>query len=101
MKEIVGRFEDSEEEIAKWRKAADTWRLPYWDWTTEYVPGAVKAGELKIIAMPITRAEGVSGKLENPLQRFTNPSLVPTGDDSMDRFKIPSHKDPNYGTYPV
>ena len=101
MKEIIGRFETSEEEITKWRKAADTWRLPYWDWTTEKVPGAVRTGEVELVAMPVTQAEEVRGKLDNPLHKFTNPSLKPMGHSSMGDFKIPSHKDPKHGTYPV
>ena len=100
MKEIIGGFEASEEATAQWSKAADTWRLPYWDWATEHVPKAVSMGEANIVT-PGIRAEDVMGKLDNPLRKFTNPSLVPMGHESMKTFAIPSHTDPRRGTYPV
>ena len=101
MKDIVSRFQAGDDELALWRNAANTWRLPYWDWSTERVPEAVTTGEMKLIAMPVMRAGGVPGKLENPLHKFTNPSLKPMGDESMKEFAIPCHNDGTHGTYPV
>lgn len=101
MKEIVSRFQADDNEMATWRNAADTWRLPYWDWSTEKVPEAVKTVEPRLVAMPVMRPEEVPGKFENPLHKFTNPSLKPMGDPSMKQFRIPSHKDDPHGTYPV
>ena len=101
MNEIIGRFDASKEVIALWRKAADTWRLPYWDWTTEHVPTAVRTVELNIVAMPMIGAEEFQGKLDNPLGKFTNPLLLPMGHESLGRFKIPLHNDEKYGKYPV
>ena len=101
MKEIVSRFQVGDDELTLWRNAANAWRLPYWNWSTERVPEAVKTNELKLIAMPVMRPEEVPGKLENPLHKFTNPSLKPMGDGSMEDFAIPSHNDGTHGTYPV
>ena len=101
MKEIIGDFEANDETIAKWTKAADTWRLPYWDWTTEHIPEAVKLGQLELVEMPVYRTQEVTGGLVNPLHKFTNPSLKPMGDPSMGKFRIPPHKDDTHGTYPV
>ncbi len=98
MKEIIRDFEASDEVMAEWNKAADTWRLPYWDWSTEHVPKAVDTDALNIVT-PVTRAEEIEGKLENPLKKFTN--RVPMGDPSMKEFAIPFHEDPKYGRYPV
>ena len=100
MKEIIRDFEASDEVMAEWNKAADTWRLPYWDWSKEYVPKAVRTNELNIVA-PVTRAEKVEGTLDNPLNKFTNPSGVPMGDSTMGDFAIPPHEDKTHGKYPV
>ena len=100
MKEIIGRFEADDKEMAEWSKAADSWRLPYWDWSTEHVPKAVKTVELNIVT-PIIRAEKVLGTLENPLHKFTNPSRKPMGDPCMGEFAIPFHDDKDHGKYPV
>lgn len=97
MKEIIGRFEADDKEIAKWTKAADTWRLPYWDWSTEHVPEAVRTVEFSIVA-PVIQPAVLIG---NPLHKFTNPSLKPMGDPSMGDFKIRSHDDGKHGNYPV
>ena len=101
MKEIPRGHEASAEEMAEWRKAADTWRLPYWDWTTERVLEAVRMGQVDLVPMPGGQAEKVIPKLDNPLRKFTNPSLKPMGDPSMGKFALHPHNDPNYGTYPV
>ena len=101
MKGIVSRFKVGDDERTLWRNAANAWRLPYWDWSTERVPEAVTTNELKLIVTPITEPEEVLEKLENPLHKFTNPSLKPMGDESMKRFAIPYHNDGTHGTYPV
>lgn len=102
MKEIIGRFENVDsKELAEWSKAAASWRLPYWDWSTQKVPQAVRTADLTIVA-PAFRAENVAGTPpENPLEKFSNPTGKPMGDPSMENFKIPPHDDKQDGTYPV
>ena len=101
MKEIIKRFEAGDEEMAEWSKAADSWRLPYWDWSTEHVPKAVGTVDLNIVT-PVIRAGKVLGTLENPLHKFTNPSGKPMGDKkAMENFAIPPHDDKDHGKYPV
>ena len=100
MKKVIGRLRLRDDDKAKWDRAADTWRLPYWDWSTERVPKAVRIPELNIIT-PEIRVEEHIGILENPLHKSTNPSKKPMGDVSMKPYAIDKHEDPDNGTYPV
>ena len=97
MKEIIDDLSIGDEEKAEWYKAADTWRLPYWDWSTECVPEAVKMDKVNIDT-PVFRTPVL---VDNPLHKFRNPTGVPMGHSSMEVFKIPSHNDGKHGTYPV
>ena len=88
-----------EEEI--WRKAANQFRLPYWDWARkqEYtgnfgIPQVCTVDSINII-MP----GGQSKPFPNPLIKFQNPSNVAMGDTSMKANAISDH-DPNKNKAP-
>ena len=100
MKEIIADLPGGDEQKAKLDKAADTWRLPYWDWTTERVPKAVRIPKMNIVT-PEIRVEEHIGILENPLRKFTNPVGIPMGHEDMKQRKIPCHDDPPHSRYPV
>lgn len=56
-----------------WREAADSWRLPYWDW-------ALHSRVPKLCDEPtiyLNAPEGLPSKIDNPLYRFKMPSNQP------------------------
>lgn len=55
----------------EWEIAADTWRFPYWDWTTSRLPDIVVYGE----SIPIRKllSETENETVRNPFWQFNTP----------------------------
>src|SRR4051794_31530757 len=83
----------------EWRKAADTWRLPYWDWAVKKSrpnpspedPNARKTVyDLPIIArnprievLDYTSLVGATTEIDNPMYQFKIPGGVNMGSLSV------------------
>ena len=92
MSEIVAPISDPSLK-AKWTIAANTWRLPYWDWalpqsdTRKFgVPAVFNQSTIQI-----TKPDGTKSSVDNPLYRFVNtieqkPAAM--GDSSMEPYNI-------------
>lgn len=83
MKQIIG----SKGRIVsprEWERAADTWRFPYWDWTTSELPKIVVYGKF----LEIQKLDGSEDteRVRNPFWQFDIPGgksfqeLCATGD---------------------
>ena len=83
----------------KWQEAAETFRLPYWDWArTPKLPELCNLESINIVT-----AKYPNGKdFPNPLLKFVNQNesgeVVPMGDQTMGDFKI---HDNHTGNLPV
>ena len=55
----------------EWESAADTWRLPYWDWATSRLPDIVVYGE----SIPIRKLLSATEEeiVRNPFWQFNIP----------------------------
>ena len=54
----------------EWEHAANTWRFPYWEWSTHKLPDIVVHGELITIRELLGSTEE---HVRNPLWQFNNP----------------------------
>ncbi|KAF4461201.1 hypothetical protein FALBO_12005 [Fusarium albosuccineum] len=93
---------------AEWKAAADTWRLPYWDWARKQkynkkysLPAVLLVDQTTIY--PPDKPEGQTG-VENPFWGFSNPEKdngKPRKFGSMPEGKtdwnIPNHKNLPWG----
>lgn len=70
MKEIISskRKDISQRE---WQHAADTWRFPYWDWTTSRLPDIVIHGN-SLRIQKLDRSEDTE-RVRNPFWQFSIP----------------------------
>lgn len=83
-KEIASEFD--EDIRAEWEEAADTWRLPFWDWATQTtVPHLSKA---PIALIPTANGKGEQ-PIPNPLYQYRSPLGEPWGTLSVEDFKDP------------
>ena len=83
-KAIVEGFD--EEVRPEWEEAADTWRLPFWDWgTTTSVPILSRS---PIAIVPTADGKGEQ-PIPNPLYQFRNPTGEEWGALKVDNFKDP------------
>lgn len=78
MKELIKTMGIPAADLQEWNDAADTWRIPYWDWTKdqEYLNG--KPGIPKIFTtetLSILEPSGGDRSHPNPLWLFYNPKL--------------------------
>lgn len=71
------KLSDPNEE-GMWRKAANQWRLPYWDWATPQpyindfgVPQVCTYHNITI-SMPYGKTQTIA----NPLKKFSNPKKI-------------------------
>lgn len=55
----------------EWQRAADTWRFPYWDWTTSKLPEIVIHGSFLRI-QKLDRSEDTE-RVRNPFWQFNLP----------------------------
>lgn len=66
-------------EQAAWRQAADTWRLPYWDWAV--------SGKVPTLAyspqVTVTMPPGQTVRIENPLYQFKMPNNKNMGSEQV------------------
>lgn len=55
----------------EWQRAADTWRFPYWDWTTSKLPDMVIHGN----SLEIQTLDGSENteRVRNPFWQFSIP----------------------------
>lgn len=70
MKEIIrssGRIVSPRE----WERAADTWRFPYWDWTTSKLPEIVVYG--KFLEIQKLGGSEDTERVRNPFWQFDIP----------------------------
>ncbi|KAL2825952.1 common central domain of tyrosinase-domain-containing protein [Aspergillus cavernicola] len=73
------------------RKAASTWRLPYWDWAKEpKIPKLLCRPKLKI------NVAGKETKMDNPLFKFRMPEGQKMGEFEVELLKSPEFDDPLY-----
>ncbi|KAF4341939.1 tyrosinase precursor [Fusarium beomiforme] len=74
MIEIIDSWELSESETARWKKAADGWRLPYWDWARkqEYTQNFALPEVLTLTTVAIFPPQGLKVPINNP-QAYPNP----------------------------
>ena len=70
MKEILSSKVDKISPI-EWQRAADTWRFPYWDWTTSKLPDIVVHGN----TLEIQTLDGSENteRVRNPFWQFSIP----------------------------
>lgn len=59
-----------EDKRATWVEAADTWRLPYWDWAAH--PEAPKLASRPLVT--VTMPNGGTTEMDNPLYQFRMPN---------------------------
>lgn len=70
--EVIPNFPSAQQ--CNWKKEADQWRLPYWDWArTNRVPELAK---YPTITVPKYDGAGVN-RIDNPLFQFRNPTEKP------------------------
>lgn len=55
----------------EWQRAANTWRFPYWDWTTSKLPDIVIHGN-SLEIQPLDGSENTE-KVRNPFWQFSIP----------------------------
>ncbi|KAI1814571.1 common central domain of tyrosinase-domain-containing protein [Poronia punctata] len=88
MKEIIASWELPHSEAYTWNHAADTWRLPYWDWAQKQayndsfsLPEVATQKKVKIYLYKTSEevAENPGFDYENPLWGFENPEKGPDG----------------------
>ena len=74
MKDIISAWELSATETARWRKAADTWRMPYWDWARkqQYTENFALPKILTARSVEIFPPESIKERFKN-LQKYPNP----------------------------
>ena len=79
--QIVPQFSPSERKV--WHDAADTWRLPFWDWAANpKVPNLAMSEEVTVTAPP-----GVTVRMENPLYKFRMPNDKTMGSEGVGTVK--------------
>ncbi|KAL1977859.1 hypothetical protein VTN31DRAFT_718 [Thermomyces dupontii] len=81
--ELVPNFPEADRPA--WQEAAETWRLPYWDWArTNKVP--------KLAKYPTTFVPTFDGgveRIDNPLYQFKMPNLKTWDSEGVTNFKDP------------
>ena len=81
VRDIVPKFPANEQ--AAWKEAADTWRLPYWDWASN---GSVPKLGLQP-EITVTMPPGVSLRIDNPLYQFKMPNDKTMGSEGVVSIK--------------
>ncbi|KAH7147138.1 hypothetical protein B0J13DRAFT_622059 [Dactylonectria estremocensis] len=89
MNDVIDAWKLDSLRQTEWKKAADTWRLPYWDWARkqsydqEYsLPAVLMVDQVTIY--PPDKPEGQTG-VTNPLWGFANPETVDGKPDGKPR----------------
>ncbi|OJJ44489.1 hypothetical protein ASPZODRAFT_18679 [Penicilliopsis zonata CBS 506.65] len=84
---------------ATWTAAADTWRLPFWDWAIKQqdtqelgLPNLLSEANVKILKVGDTETE----PFDNPLYKFVN--RLPVGKDKWEKVAM---GDPRMGKYKI
>lgn len=99
MKAIIEEWKLEKDEAAIWKEAADTWRLPYWDWARHQVyaetfalPEVLTMAAVKIFP-PKSKADLYEEKYPNPLYGFDNPEKDEQTGDPLPFGKMPKSKE--------
>lgn len=72
MEEILSSMTVSEKiSQREWQRAADTWRFPYWDWTTSKLPDIVIHGN-SLETQTLDGSENTE-RVRNPFWQFSIP----------------------------
>ena len=88
IEEIVNPMPDGQEKQL-WKIAAQTWRLPYWDWASNSNVPELLTKELLEIVESASIVGGVKiRKVHNPLWKFSMNTGKPMGDESHGPYKI-------------
>ena len=75
--QIIPQFPSGERQV--WQEAADTWRLPFWDWAANpKVPNLAISDEVTVTAPP-----GVTVRMPNPLYKFQMPNDQRMGSEGV------------------
>ncbi|KAM0425576.1 hypothetical protein ACHAPT_009107 [Fusarium lateritium] len=97
MKAIIDEWKLQGDEHAKWREAANTWRMPYWDWARKQVyaetfalPEVLTMSAVKIFP-PTSKADLYPEKdaYPNPLYGFDNPEKYDDTEEPRPFGKMP------------
>ncbi|KAI1373531.1 common central domain of tyrosinase-domain-containing protein [Hypoxylon crocopeplum] len=78
MKSIIDSWKLDASEASKWKTAADSWRLPYWDWAQKYNNEFSLPLTFCLESVPIYPPTGETTHA-NPLWGFENPEKDPDG----------------------
>lgn len=99
MKAIIEEWKLEKDEDSIWKEAADTWRLPYWDWARRQVyaetfalPEVLTMATVTIFP-PKSKAELYEEKYPNPLYGFDNPEKDKETGDPLPFGKMPKGKE--------
>lgn len=81
IKEIIPQFPSSERQV--WQEAANSWRLPFWDWAANpKVPNLAVSDEVTVTAPP-----GVTIRMDNPPYKFQMPNDETMGSEGVGTIK--------------
>ncbi|KAI1842912.1 hypothetical protein JX266_010930 [Neoarthrinium moseri] len=86
IRDIVPTFPEGERKA--WRHAADTWRLPFWDWAVTGKVPKLAHDALALITIPPRGKTSI----ENPLHKFRMPNDKPMESEGV--RTIPDRTDP-------
>ncbi|KAL2675750.1 hypothetical protein Neosp_011941 [[Neocosmospora] mangrovei] len=101
MKAIIEEWKLEKDEDSIWREAADTWRLPYWDWARHQVyaetfalPEVLTMAAVKIFP-PESKTDLYNDReaYPNPLYGFDNPEKDEQTGDPLPFGKMPKGKE--------
>lgn len=78
----------------KWRDAAKTWRLPYWDWASEpRLPELVRNEDITIIDGWVQGSQPTTTTVPNPMYRFRMPGGAAMGDPIYGDYRVDGNED--------
>ncbi|KAK7424587.1 hypothetical protein QQZ08_008597 [Neonectria magnoliae] len=117
MGEVIDDWKLSAPETARWKNAANTWRMPYWDWARKqtYTQNFALPEVLTQLTVEIFPPESLKDKFQNaaaypnPLYSFENPeknadgSPRKLGDMPADKvlWNVPDNDPDNLGNTPA
>ncbi|KAK8108340.1 uncharacterized protein PG998_010353 [Apiospora kogelbergensis] len=91
VKQIIPNFPKSEQQ--SWQQAADTWRLPFWDWAANpRIPALADKPEVTVTAPP-----GQKVRIENPLYQFRMPNDEPMSTQGVGTVTTDEEESFEYG----
>lgn len=87
MKNLVGQYPQADQ--ARLNSAADTWRLPFWDWAAKKPnpSGPPSLNVPQIVKLPnveVYPPQGGKKTIPNPMYKFSMPNKTPMGQHGVD-----------------